>query len=666
MKKTVTNIALLLLLANSILPVFALSKREAGRILDNFKQTQYEILFDESEDFLNEQDLESFSSYNKMNVYGKLSSDIKSKREYLEQQAQEVAKRTNSLESALSSIDSEIASILAEADKTNQSIVFTREQVEKNKAALDLLSTKVDENRKIILDYIVHIYKKGNYVFDGEEVDNLKAIIMNGEDIDTIINDIYFKWIIEVTGQQLIDQHRSYIKQLYLKKVALENEETSLKQLRKSLMLQKKVLDDKKALKQRLLDVSKWKEDLYQKYIADKLGIEKQIKIKELQERIKFNNTKKKLLEKYECEFIDLNIDTVFSRNLDGKCLEMNKIIFAEWKLASETLPSQNPLIWPILPYYWLSAYYKDPEYTKELGSTHEAIDIIAPQWTPIKAPADGYVMYLNPPTTNDYAFIALKHTDGFVTVYGHVNEITVKEGDFLKMWQEFGKSGWEYGTLWAGIMTTGPHLHFEVFKDQVSVDPLEFVDTSYLAYNELPEKYKYKFWTDFKTRKGVEYTFSKSEQWKKIFKLEWETEVERQKYLLEKYAVPAFRDWNMWVEEALDWNIDPSFIMCVWLAETWLGRNLKTPYNVWNIGNTDSWATKNFQNARSWIYWMVQTLNNRFLGSYKKISDLSRYGNKNWSIYASSSDHWHNNVTKCMSHIKQKYIPDDYPFRIE
>lgn len=46
--------------------------------------------------------------------------------------------------------------------------------------------------------------------------------------------------------------------------------------------------------------------------------------------------------------------------------------------------------------------------------------------------------------------------------------------------------------------------------------------------------------------------------------KIEGETEVERQKSLLTKYAAPAFKDWNMWVEEALDGHIDPTFIMCI------------------------------------------------------------------------------------------------------
>jgi hypothetical protein len=134
---------------------------------------------------------------------------------------------------------------------------------------------------------------------------------------------------------------------------------------------------------------------------------------------------------------------------------------------------------------------------------------------------------------------------------------------------------------------------------------------------------------------------------------------------MLSKYWAKWFKDWNVWVEEAVDGNIDPTFMMCIALAETWIGRNVKTENNVGNIWNTDSWATKTYPTPRSWIYWMARTLNNKYLGQYEHINELSRYGNKTWPIYASSPDHWNNNIVKCMSEIKWKYVPDDYKFRI-
>jgi hypothetical protein len=106
---------------------------------------------------------------------------------------------------------------------------------------------------------------------------------------------------------------------------------------------------------------------------------------------------------------------------------------------------------------------------------------------------------------------------------------------------------------------------------------------------------------------------------------------------------------------------------MCIWLAETSLWKYLKTPYNIWNVWNTDSWATKTFESAKEWLYRMLQTLNNKYLWQYNEIRHLSRYWNYDLSkpIYASSPENWHKNIITCMSHLKWDYVPDNYNFRL-
>lgn len=61
----------------------------------------------------------------------------------------------------------------------------------------------------------------------------------------------------------------------------------------------------------------------------------------------------------------------------------------------------------------------------------------------------------------------------------------------------------------------------------------------------------------------------------------------------------------------------------------------------------------------------MGKTLNNKYLGDYQRISDLSRWGNKTGAIYASSPKNWQENVVRCLSSLKGRFVEDGYLFRM-
>lgn len=151
------------------------------------------------------------------------------------------------------------------------------------------------------------------------------------------------------------------------------------------------------------------------------------------------------------------------------------------------------------------------------------------------------------------------------MTVYGHVSEVFYERFQFVAAGTVFAKSGGAPGTPGAGVMTTGPHLHFETYKNRESVDPLRFLDLTYLRYESLDVKYRYKFVQDLKARYGRRANLDGKDS----FAIAGEDEIERQRNLLGKYAAPDFKDWNVWTEEAVSAKIDPSFLMCIGLAET-------------------------------------------------------------------------------------------------
>lgn len=643
----------------------AISDTQKWAILDSFKKKQFDLLFESNLWDMSSEFNEIFNISNKVEIYDNIWNKISEERKELEKEKNIVVDKITSLQEAIYQLDNDISNALTKVDNINKKVIQVKSDIEINSQTIEILKKKIDDNTEILLEYLIYIYKKWNTIYDENEIDNLKSILLNDEWISDIINDLYFKWIIQVTWKKLIDNHRKFVSDLYMKKVDLEKQEENLKKLRKLWIIEKKALDDKKAFKERLLEVTKWKESSYQKFVDEKLEIEKDLRLKSFKEKLKFNNIRDNILKKYGCTFVDLWKNTTESRSISWKCLDINKMIYSESILNEIKVEWNKFFDWPVDPKKWISAYFHDPEYKKDLWSEHEAIDIRVPQWTSIKAPADWYVVFIQPPNSQDYAYIALKHFDWYMTVYWHVSDILVSEYDFVKKWDIFAQTWWEYWTNWAWYLTTWPHLHLEVFKNKENIDPLTTLDLSYLDFSYVPEKFKFKFYSDFREMKW--YEFKNKTENSKVFKLEWNNEIERQKYLISKYAVWTFNDWQMWIDESLDANIDPSFVMCIWLAETTLWKYLKTPYNIWNIWNTDSWATTTFPNARSWVYWMVKTLNNRYLSQYDEIRELSRYWNKDPKkpIYASSPDNWHNNIIKCMSHLKWTYIPDDYNFRL-
>ncbi len=88
-------------------------------------------------------------------------------------------------------------------------------------------------------------------------------------------------------------------------------------------------------------------------------------------------------------------------------------------------------------------------------GSFHEGLDIAAPIGTPIHVPLAGTVIDSGA-ATGFGLWVRVRHTDGTITVYGHVNRSLVRVGQKVAAGQEIAEVG-NRGH------STGPHLHFEV-----------------------------------------------------------------------------------------------------------------------------------------------------------------------------------------------------------
>jgi len=110
----------------------------------------------------------------------------------------------------------------------------------------------------------------------------------------------------------------------------------------------------------------------------------------------------------------------------------------------------------------------------------HQGIDYGAPMGTPIEAAADGVVNFAGWHGGHGN-YVLLKHGGDMATGYGHMSRIIAKPGQHVRAGQLIGYVG-------STGLSTGPHLHFEVFKNNSVINPLgvKFTQAAQLAGNQL------------------------------------------------------------------------------------------------------------------------------------------------------------------------------------
>jgi murein DD-endopeptidase MepM/ murein hydrolase activator NlpD len=100
----------------------------------------------------------------------------------------------------------------------------------------------------------------------------------------------------------------------------------------------------------------------------------------------------------------------------------------------------------------------------------HFAVDVVVQTNTPVKATADGTVIFAEWTVETGYVII-LEHNQELISVYKHNGAITKEQGDLVKAGEVIAMSGN------TGEFSTGPHLHFELWSKGYPVNPTNFID---------------------------------------------------------------------------------------------------------------------------------------------------------------------------------------------
>jgi murein DD-endopeptidase MepM/ murein hydrolase activator NlpD len=162
--------------------------------------------------------------------------------------------------------------------------------------------------------------------------------------------------------------------------------------------------------------------------------------------------------------FLDEELDALSVRT---ESLEQSMAALSETWEERERLLASTPSVMPVRG--WFSDGYgwrKDPMTSKRMF--HKGLDIVAPVGAVVRAPADGVVTRAS--RTAGYGkMVDISHGYGYRTRYGHMSELLVKPGQRVRRGDAIGRIG-------STGRSTGPHLHYEVFREGRRVNPWKYV----------------------------------------------------------------------------------------------------------------------------------------------------------------------------------------------
>lgn len=105
-----------------------------------------------------------------------------------------------------------------------------------------------------------------------------------------------------------------------------------------------------------------------------------------------------------------------------------------------------------------------------DIKNKHYAVDIVVAENTPVKATADGTVIFAEWTAQTGFVII-IEHQNNLISVYKHNSKLIKQQGDLVRAGEVIASAGS------TGDLSTGAHLHFELWSNGYPVNPTNFID---------------------------------------------------------------------------------------------------------------------------------------------------------------------------------------------
>lgn len=393
-----------------------------------------------------------------MAVNAKTSAEIQDEINDLQAEAEELAAEREALEAEIASNENRTLTIVEQKSQVDREIELTRQEIVLVNAEIHQYNLLIAEKQSELdeleaeQDDLFERYQLRMRAMQERGDISYWAVFFQSKSFSDMLNSRAMIEEIAKCDQRMLDEMRELAAQVLTAKEDLAAEKMNLEAKRLELDAAEVLLEEKRAESDALLA---------------QLNADRQALLEEA--------------EKYEEE------EAGISALIAQKEQELTEALRAEWEAAHPPQPdngsdgdgdggsdsdipsSGESFKYPLPPGAVITSPYGYRVHPITGNySLHNGVDLAISQGTPIYATKSGYVST----ATYNYVYgyyVTINHMDGFSSLYGHMTNYTVSEGEYVTRGQVIGYVG---STGWS----TGPHLHFTIYYNGNTVNPMDYV----------------------------------------------------------------------------------------------------------------------------------------------------------------------------------------------
>ena len=388
-------------------------------------------------------------------IFGAIGMASAASKSELKSRLAQIKEQKGEIERNLESYKADQAEYAGQIGTLNNKIALTEEEIDATQDILDELDANIAQTEQELEETTQELENKKELF-----ATRIRVMYENGDTsyMDVLLNSENFSDML--SNMEIVSQIMDYDKGVVAEYTALKE---SIEQM-------KAELESDRADKQDYMDSL---EDRKEELESDRADLKKLLA--KLENDIEYAEKTARQMQADE-DKVNAEIEELSRQEAEAarKAAEAAKKA-AQSKSASSststsTVRASGSMVWPCPSYNYISSNYgyRTHPITGKVSSFHKGIDIASGSGNPVLAAASGTVVksYMSSSYGN---YIVISHGGGLMTAYAHLSRRLVSVGDTVSAGQQIGKVG-------STGNSTGPHLHFEVYVNGSTVNPMNYV----------------------------------------------------------------------------------------------------------------------------------------------------------------------------------------------